>query len=41
MGCLGNLIWFICGGAISGLSWFGWMFMVYYDYRNSGGNAVL
>ena len=21
MGCLGNLIWFICGGAISGLSW--------------------
>lgn len=22
MGCLGNLIWFVCGGAISGLSWF-------------------
>lgn len=21
MGCLGNLIWFICGGLISGLSW--------------------
>lgn len=21
MGCFGNLIWFICGGAISGLSW--------------------
>ena len=21
MGCLGNLIWFICGGFISGLSW--------------------
>ena len=21
MGCLGNLLWFICGGAISGLSW--------------------
>ena len=21
MGCLGNLIWFICGGALSGLSW--------------------
>lgn len=21
MGCLGNLLWFLCGGAISGLSW--------------------
>lgn len=21
MGCLGNIIWFICGGFISGLSW--------------------
>ena len=21
MGCLGNLLWFICGGVISGLSW--------------------
>jgi uncharacterized membrane protein YccF (DUF307 family) len=21
MGCLGNLIWFICGGFLSGLSW--------------------
>ena len=21
MGCLGNLLWFICGGALSGLSW--------------------
>lgn len=21
MGCLGNVIWFICGGMISGLSW--------------------
>lgn len=21
MGCLGNLVWFLCGGAISGLSW--------------------
>lgn len=21
MGCLGNVIWFICGGFISGLSW--------------------
>ena len=21
MGCLGDLIWFICGGALSGLSW--------------------
>lgn len=21
MGCLGNIIWFICGGLISGLSW--------------------
>lgn len=21
MGCLENIIWFICGGAISGLSW--------------------
>lgn len=21
MGCLGNLLWFIFGGAISGLSW--------------------
>lgn len=21
MGCLGNVIWFICGGAVSGLSW--------------------
>lgn len=21
MGCLGNLIWFVCGGFISGLSW--------------------
>lgn len=21
MGCLGNLVWFICGGAVSGLSW--------------------
>ena len=21
MGCLGNRIWFICGGALSGLSW--------------------
>ncbi|MCR5601761.1 MAG: YccF domain-containing protein [Ruminococcus sp.] len=22
MGCLGNIIWLICGGFISGLSWF-------------------
>ena len=21
MGCLGNILWFLCGGAISGLSW--------------------
>lgn len=21
MGCLGNIIWFICGGLISGISW--------------------
>lgn len=21
MGCLGNLVWFVCGGCISGLSW--------------------
>ena len=21
MGCLGNILWFICGGAISGLEW--------------------
>ena len=21
MGCLGNVIWFLCGGVISGLSW--------------------
>ena len=21
MGCLGNLLWFICGGVLSGLSW--------------------
>ena len=21
MGCLGNILWFICGGLISGLSW--------------------
>lgn len=21
MGCLGNVVWFLCGGAISGLSW--------------------
>ena len=21
MGCLGNLLWFVCGGCISGLSW--------------------
>jgi len=21
MGCLGNLIWFLCGGALMGLSW--------------------
>lgn len=21
MGCLGNIVWFICGGFISGLSW--------------------
>ena len=21
MGCLGNLLWFLCGGLISGLSW--------------------
>lgn len=21
MGCLGNIIWFLCGGLISGLSW--------------------
>ena len=21
MGCLGNLLWFLCGGMISGLSW--------------------
>jgi uncharacterized membrane protein YccF (DUF307 family) len=21
MGCLGNIIWFVCGGFISGLSW--------------------
>jgi len=21
MGCLGNVIWFVCGGLISGLSW--------------------
>ncbi len=23
MGCLGNLIWFLCGGFITGISWFG------------------
>ena len=22
MGCLGNILWFFCGGFISGLSWF-------------------
>ena len=21
MGCLGNVLWFICGGLLSGLSW--------------------
>lgn len=21
MGCLGNILWFLCGGAVSGLSW--------------------
>ena len=21
MGCLGNIIWFLCGGVVSGLSW--------------------
>ena len=21
MGCLGNLLWFVCGGALAGLSW--------------------
>ena len=21
MGCLGNILWFICGGLVSGLSW--------------------
>lgn len=21
MGCLGNLLWFVCGGCISGISW--------------------
>jgi len=21
MGCLGNLIWFLCGGILQGLSW--------------------
>lgn len=21
MGCLGNILWFVCGGAISGLAW--------------------
>lgn len=23
MGCLGNLIWFLCGGVVSGLTWLG------------------
>lgn len=23
MGCLGNLIWFLCGGIVSGLTWLG------------------
>lgn len=22
MGCLGNVLWFVFGGAVSGLSWF-------------------
>ena len=21
MGCLGNILWFVCGGLVSGLSW--------------------
>lgn len=30
MGCLGNIIWFICGGFISGLSWllFGFLWCI-------------
>ena len=30
MGCLGNVLWFICGGFISGLSWlfFGFLWSI-------------
>ena len=41
MGCLGNVIWFLCGGVISGLSWLlDGVPLVYHNHRNPGGDAV-
>ena len=41
MGCLGNVLWFIFGGCISGLSWLLTGCVVYHDHRDSRGAAVL
>ena len=50
MGCLGNVLWFVFGGAVSGLSWrseehtselvSGRLSLVYYRCGDSGGDAV-
>ena len=41
MSILGNILWFICGGLLSGLSWvFGRSDMLYNNYRNSFRKAV-
>ena len=37
MGCLGNVLWFICGGAISGLEWLLAGCLVVYHHRGSVG----
>ncbi len=41
MGCLGNVLWFVFGGAVSGLSWcLAGLSLVYYRCGDSGGDAV-
>lgn len=41
MGCLGNVLWFVFGGAVSGAELVsGRLSLVYYRCGDSGGDAV-
>lgn len=41
MGCLGNVLWFVFGGAVSGLSWcLAGCLWCNYRCGDSGGDAV-